>query len=137
MKGECIRWQGAHDRDGYGRVGVNGINTPVHRATWIKAHGDPGTLHVLHYCENRDCYNLDHLHLGTHQENMAERDDWGHGIRGERVATARLTEAAVRDAIARRQAGESCISIAQDYGVNPVTISHAVTGRTWRHLERV
>jgi hypothetical protein len=100
----------------------------------VAFRGDPGDLHVLHSCEHRDCFNPDHLHLGTHQDNMAERDEWGHGIRGERVHTARLTAEQVLEARQAHRSGETSVAIAERYGVSPVTIRHAVTGRTWRHL---
>jgi hypothetical protein len=129
---DCWIWPGAHDSCGYGRIWSQGRAALVHREAWVAFCGDPGDLHVLHSCEHRDCFNPDHLHLGTHQENMAERDEWGHGIRGERVAGARLTAEQVLDA--RSRSGETWVTLAERYGVSPSTIRHAVTGRTWRHL---
>ncbi len=96
----------------------------------------PGDEHVLHNpgCVSRACFNPDCLHLGSHPQNMRERDDWGLGIRGERVAAAKLTEQTVLAIRALRQQGFTCKAISDMFGVNPSTVSHVALRRTWQHI---
>ena len=69
----CIEWQGKRDKDGYGRVEVNGREIAAHRVAWAKENGlIPAGLLVLHSCDNPPCINIDHLRLGTHKDNMAD-----------------------------------------------------------------
>jgi hypothetical protein len=50
----------------------------AHRAAWVEAHGDiPEGMFVLHQCDNRACVNVAHLFLGTHQDNMDDRESKG------------------------------------------------------------
>ncbi len=71
---ECIEWQGAKHRNGYGLVRIDGIGFKVHRAVWTLVKGEiPKGMHVLHTCDNPPCFNIKHLFLGTHLDNMRDR----------------------------------------------------------------
>ena len=52
----------------------------------------------------------------------------------ERPNNSKLTEVQVREIRTLRKAGLSLNQVASRYGVNPVTIHDAATGRTWRHV---
>lgn len=80
----CRIWVGTTNRDGYGRRFADGRMQLVHRLAWIEAHGPipPETPFVLHHCDNPACYEVQHLFLGTHQDNMDDmvakgRSYWG------------------------------------------------------------
>lgn len=82
----CLEWTGKK-ADGYGQVVVGGHTKRVHRHVWSLGHGDPGSLHVLHRCDNRLCANVDHLFLGTNYDNVQDKMAKGrHGNWGT-VAT--------------------------------------------------
>lgn len=70
----CKLWGGYIDAGGYGRRRANGKVQRVHRLAWIEAHGPipPETPFVLHHCDVRHCYEVEHLWLGTHADNMAD-----------------------------------------------------------------
>lgn len=71
----------ARCRGGYAQVSVAGKTTLAHRAAWVAANGPiPSGLHVLHRCDNPPCVNIEHLFLGTHQDNMDDKKSKGrHG----------------------------------------------------------
>src|SRR5215472_1824648 len=130
--GPCQEWPGAKHRQGYGVLKRRGRWMYAHRAAWIDAHGPiPEGLDVLHACDNPPCRNVEHLFLGTHAENMADRNAKGRQARGERMGGAKLSEAQV---FAIRVDDRAQSVIGADYGVSPETISNIKTGRTWGWL---
>jgi len=69
----CHVWTGCVDDKGYGMMMVNKKGQKAHRVAWeLYRSKIPKGKHVLHKCHTRPCVNPDHLHLGTHQENMEE-----------------------------------------------------------------
>lgn len=68
--GGCWGWNGATDKDGYGKFDSKGSTISGHRASFMVHYGNPEWAHVLHRCDNPICCNPEHLFLGTHQDNM-------------------------------------------------------------------
>ena len=70
----CKLWTGAKNKRGYGWRRVGGKTRKVHRLAWIEAYGEPPpeTPYVLHYCDTPACYELEHLWLGTNDDNMRD-----------------------------------------------------------------
>lgn len=76
----CHEWTGCINAYGYGIVGIKYKKYLAHRVAWELANGPiPDGLSVCHSCDNPPCVNLEHLWLGTHKENMADRDAKGRG----------------------------------------------------------
>lgn len=74
----CWLYTGFRKWDGYGWLAriVNGKQRylTAHRYAWMLMHGEPRKgLHILHKCDNPPCCNPDHLFIGTHQENHADK----------------------------------------------------------------
>lgn len=72
----CWNWTGSLNIHGYGvykDLGVLG----AHRTAYFLTHGNPGSLYVLHGCDNPKCCNPAHLHAGTHQDNVREKMERG------------------------------------------------------------
>lgn len=129
----CVEWTGAKDTSGYGEISVSGKSILTHRATWELVNGPiPDGLFVLHRCDNRVCRNIAHLFIGTHQDNVDDREAKGRNVvfRGEEHANAKLTEENVKEI---REDLRSQMEIARDYGVCQALISKVKRGEAWRH----
>lgn len=150
---ECWEWIGKQYRDGYGQCHWASKQQQAHRVVWTIANGPiPNGLFVCHRCDNRSCCNPAHLFLGTHQDNMRDRNSkqrTARGprspaalhpdriVRGEANSNARLT---VDDVLAIRAAPGSSAAelapLAQRFGVSLSHIQKIRYGRAWRHLVR-
>lgn len=146
----CWLWTAGKDRDGYGKIGIDGRMQLAHRVAWTLAHGPvPSGLCVLHRCDTPACVRIDHLFLGTQIENIADRTAKGRSAsgdrnaarlyperrpRGEQHAFAKLTEADVRAIRRLRKAGRKLWELADRFGVSQNTVSLIVAGRIWRHV---
>jgi len=96
-------------------------------------------MFVCHKCDNPGCVNLDHLFLGTPQDNARDmiakgRANMTRVHQGHRNPRAKLTEETAIAAMARLLCGESQASVARGFGVGPTTITNLWSGRSWSHL---
>lgn len=90
----------------------------------------PGVC-VLHKCDTPACVNPNHLRLGTHADNMADKVRRGRQARGERHTRAKLTRNdvdAIRWAVSM---GVSHRRLAEAYRLSSGAIASAVY--RWRH----
>lgn len=72
----CREWTGARNDSGYGMVALPGKRIDrAHRVAWELTYGAiPDGLVVRHYvCDNPPCAEPTHLLLGTHADNVADR----------------------------------------------------------------
>lgn len=84
----CWEFVGAKNEHGYGSVRVGGKTLGAHRYVWMLVNGRiPDGMHVLHSCDNPACVRPDHLRLGSHAENMAEKSSKGRNRSGNSYKT--------------------------------------------------
>lgn len=89
--------------------------------------------YVCHSCDNPPCVNPAHLFLGTHVENMADRDAKSRQAKGERIGTAKLAENDVRwIRFLIAQGLSTQRRIASAFGVSETTVSMIKNGHHWR-----
>jgi hypothetical protein len=98
----------------------------AHRLAWMIEQGDiPRGLFVLHKCDNPPCVNIEHLFIGTHDDNMRDKQ-----VKGR--AALVLTDANV---LAIREAtGERADDIGARYGVSGVMVNLIRRGEKWDHV---
>lgn len=134
----CWPWTGGTVVRGYGQFWL-GKQEGVHRIAWRLLHGEvPGRLHVLHRCDNTICVNAqEHLFLGTHQQNMEDRDRKGRRRppQGAEHGHSKLTEEQVLKIRELRATGIKNIDIAKMFGVSQSMVSKIGLGHYWRHLQ--
>lgn len=153
----CLIWIGSVNKNGYGELRAGGIRMLAHRAAYAIKNGvAPAGYCICHRCDVRKCVNIDHLFVGSNHDNSQDMVSKGrqavgvrHGsrthperfkkgdrprARGERVNTAVLTESQVVDIRAKKAAGASCLSLANEYGVWPSNIGHIIHRRSWKHV---
>lgn len=131
----CMEWTGAINGKGYGQVGLHGRVFYVHRLAYESAKGDATGLHVCHACDNPKCCNPEHLWLGTHADNHADKASKGRTGKekrsGELNVTSKLTEQQVREILASDETGGS---LARKFGVTRANVNAIRRRETWRHL---
>lgn len=136
----CWEWKKGRNANGYGLIRILGrgySSSLAHRVSYtLFCSRIPDGLFVCHRCDNPSCVNPTHLVLGDADFNMSDmvrKGRWG-GRCGERSPCAKLTSSQVVDIRKRYSAGEKTGRIAKDYGVTPMTVIYAATGKKWRHL---
>jgi len=123
------------DRDGYGLLFVDGKNVQAIRFSLELRLGRALTSDEVsrHTCDNRACVNGLHLIPGSIADNNADKQERGRQARGEGIATAKLTEADVREIRSLAQT-ETFRSLAARFGVSDRAVSYAASGKRWRHV---
>jgi len=84
---ECWEWDGAiFKKTGYGQFGSgkSGVYT-AHKYSYQLFKGQvPEGLFVCHSCDNRKCFNPNHLWVGTHADNMNDMIQKGRSTLGNK-----------------------------------------------------
>lgn len=130
----CWSWKTPTNRD-RGQINIGGKTHLACRVTWEVYRGEiPDGMHVLHACDNPRCVNPDHLWLGTHADNMADKKAKGraHRLPGEKHPMAKITDDDAREIYRLVVAlGQSSPIVAEMFGVNYHTVRKIATGKQW------
>ena len=131
----CILWLGSVDKYGYGVVNRGKKHLKAHRVAWMLKHGEaPDGMCVCHNCDVRACVNPDHLFIGTHVSNMADKVQKKRQSRGEDHARAKLNRGHVEE-IRRLYAADEGMTYRQlghRVGVSHETIRQIIAGIIWK-----
>lgn len=133
----CWIWDRCYFKfHGYGLFFAAGKNKKAHRISWEVFNSPiPQGMLVCHKCDNRACVNPDHLFLGTHKDNNADRATKRRSLIGEKHHKAKLTEDDVREILwFRKNTKETTRSIANIYGVCQRTIVSIGIGENWHRI---
>ena len=135
----CWEWTKAHNKDGYGQTCYKGKMVWTHRMAWIYSKGEiPEGMHVLHKCDNPACCNPDHLFLGTHKDNMNDRDKKNRcnnkGLKGELNPQSRYTEKDILQMREMYKKGMKQKEIALIFNTTQPIISNIINRKYWKHI---
>jgi len=93
LENGCWSWSGSFFSSGYAQFWQGKKARKASRVSWELFRGEiPVGLYVLHRCDNKECVNPDHLHLGDHSQNMREASERGRHHSGPRHYAFRRTE---------------------------------------------
>ena len=124
--GECIRWTGRIQPNGYGQFRLNGKTQYAHRAAYTLFNGEiPEGCVVMHSCDNRWCVNPRHLTLGTQADNLIDMTRKG---RHSKIVIPNDRIEGIRNDT------RSSYVIAREWGVNPSTIQKIKSGKNRRFV---
>lgn len=79
----CWIWTGGVAPNGYGQIGYKNQNMRVHRVAaflWLGLELENRDQVAMHKCENKACFNPEHLKVGTQSENMVGVPRKSHGF---------------------------------------------------------
>lgn len=130
----CWEWTGGLDALGYAPISFQSKLTKAHRLSWSVANGPiHDGLHVLHKCDVRHCVNPDHLFLGTHQDNMRDRDAKGRGgvTTGVKHWAAKLNPVKAFEIRWHAAVGYKQRDLAKMYGVSQRAVAQIIHNKTW------
>lgn len=139
----CIDWVAGKFDNGYGSFCLNKKDRGSHRVAFELTNGEiPDGLCVCHRCDRPECVNPDHLFLGTHAENNADKRKKGRQARGEQNGRAKVTEENVRLIklfLERHPAQIGCKGgqsnfLSRWFGVTIYTVANISRGATWKHI---
>lgn len=122
----CWLWVGPKNWRGYGHAwdADVGRNRGTHRISFELHIGPiPPGMCVLHTCDVRHCVAPDHLWLGTHEDNVKDRDSKGRGSWGHSHKHLSLEQV---QAIRAEYGGRNGLKLAEKYGIHSTTLYRIV-----------
>jgi len=133
-------WQAATRSEGrYGIFYFNGKIEAAHRVAWILTNGDiPDDMDVLHKCDIGLCVNPECLFLGTHMQNMQDRNIKGRAcggvLNGMHNPNRKLTEYDVKAIRRLYDKNIPVAHIALLHQTCETNVHKIVKRETWKHV---
>jgi len=133
---------GVTERQTFSLSSTTGVT--FRRAVYLVFVGDiPGGYSVVATCSTVGCVAAEHLEAVSASEVAARSNraraglnrKWHESTTTRRPERIKLTELAVAEARLRAAAGETTRSLAAEFGVDAATMSLALRGRTWAHVD--
>lgn len=136
----CLIFSGGRDPFNYGLVwnGERKSKVRAHRVVYEYYNGViPKGMVIRHTCDNPPCCNIEHLVIGTQQENMRDMVERGRASSrpGENHPNSVLTDKDVLEIRRlREENGITYKELAEKFCVSQSLIAQVITRRSWKHL---
>lgn len=131
----CWVWLGCTYATGYGQITRNKKKNYTHRYVLELLGHDLTDKIVLHTCDNPICCNPDHLKIGTHADNVADKvRKKRHKFGSDCNLATVLDEDKVRSIKQDFKAGLSNKNIALKYNIDPTLVSKIKNNHAWSHV---
>lgn len=134
---ECI----SHRQDNWGYPGfkLKGRMIKIHRFMYcifnkIQNIDDIRGKIIRHKCDNRLCSNPLHLEIGSHQQNMQDRQNKGHTLQGSKNHFSKITEI---DVLYIRSSNMSLSYLSEMYGICKGTVRRIKKRQLWKHVKDI
>lgn len=130
---DCVLWPFRRDKQGRGKIEIEGKQVIASRYMCRLVHGEPPTPkhHAAHSCGKGDwgCVNPRHLRWATPKENSADQKTHGTRMKGERYGRAKLTDTQAAEILSMKGTGAKQQALADRFGVHQSTISDIWSGK--------
>jgi len=134
----CWGWKGSKNDYGYAMMSCNRKigDQRAHRASWIIHNGPiPNDKVIRHLCNNPICTNINHLALGSKQDNTNDMIKANRHSHGGKHKGAKLTEKQVFEIKKKLYKDEiSCTKLANEFNVSRKCISDIKLNKNWKHI---
>lgn len=90
---------------------------------------------AMHICDNPKCINPEHLKVGSHKDNMNDRDNKGRCKKGEENGVSKLKNedvTQIKKLLTDKK--HTTMEIANIFDIGDATVSNINTGTTWKHI---
>ncbi len=131
---DCWYWTGSkYIKNGYGRMYVIETKTymRVHRLSanlWLGFDLNSELL-ICHSCDNKICFNPEHLFIGTHKDNNQDTVNKNRHVGNKKVSDQIIL--AIRDLFNK---GFNRNQLMLEFNIPYETISGIVSNKTHKHL---
>lgn len=135
-QGDCMIWQGATHRQGYGMIRVDAKMQTVHRVVGLDKYGNPGdsgTYKFSQTCGNKLCCNPDHIVVKTHSDVMNDCVPWRKPKTGKRSTLQPEDVVAIRND--PDSGWGSFVRLAKKYGTTENTVGKIRRGETYQWIQ--
>ena len=130
----CWLWEGSLTNKGYGKTSNSKL---VHRLSYEAFVSEiPKGKCVLHKCDVKNCFNPEHLSVGTLSDNMKDMVKKGRNkdFTGSKHPGSKLTEQDVLIIREKLKNGYTNRKISKEYGLNESYVSGIKHKRHWHHI---
>lgn len=118
---------------GYGRISYKGNRVSIHRLSYSLYNGEiPDGMFVCHKCDNRKCFNPEHLFLGTNSDNLQDCAKKGRHHHGNQHAMAKINGHTAQ--LIRLENGPQS-KIAEKFGISQSLVSNIMNRKVWKHVK--
>lgn len=130
----CWEFTGYIMPNGYGQTSIGKLVLLAHRASYMVFIGKiPEGMHICHKCDNRKCFNPDHLFAGTRDENMADmiRKGRQRSLSGTESPNAKLTTKQIEEIRDRYIPYVNTAELAKEFGITKQYVGQ-LARKEWR-----